>query len=141
VSFASITSDTLQLGSGTVDMNFISPRALTATGGSGTDTITANSGNNRFVAGTGALTVTGGSGHNSFVFHADDGSLTITDFSHRRDTLTVDQSLKGSFQEASDGNGGTLITFGTAGHGIDLAHVSYRPKSLILNCSTFPASA
>jgi Ca2+-binding RTX toxin-like protein len=131
VSFVGIASETLLFGSAAATLNFVSPGALTVTGGSGTDTITANSGSNAFTAGTGTLTVTGGSGHNSYTYHAGDGTLMIEDFSPRRDTLTVDKGLEGSFREASDGHGGTLISFGTAGHGIDLVGRSHIAESKI----------
>lgn len=124
VSFTNITSENLQLGSGTMNMNFISPRALTVAGGTGTDVITANSGTNTFTAGTGTLQVTGGSGHNAYQFHVGDGLLTIEDFSKRHDSLIVDKSLQGALEETPDGYGGVMLTFGTAGHGIDLVGVS-----------------
>ncbi len=124
VSFSNITSETLQLGSGTVDMSFISPRALVVTGGSGTDTIVASSGSNKFTAGTGTLDVTGGSGNAAYFFHAGDGLLKIEDFSSRRDSITVDKSLQGSLQQTSDGHGGVLLELGPAGQGIDLVGVT-----------------
>ncbi len=65
--------------------------------------------------------MTGGSGASNFVLHAASGRLTIQDFLiSKGDTLTVDRALQTSFKQASDGHGGTLLTFG-AGHGsIDL---------------------
>ncbi len=122
---AAITSETLTFGSGTQQMSFIGSRSLTAYGGSGADTITAAAGNNTFTAGTGTLTVTGGSGKDAYVFHAGDGLLTIEDFSRSKgDTLTVDKSLQASLHKSPDGHGGTMLSFGTAGQGIDLANVS-----------------
>ena len=125
--FSRISSETLQLGHGDQNMKFVRPGALTLTGGSGTDTVTATSGQNSFTAGTGTLDVTGGSGADAYVFHAGDGLLKVEDFSlskHGHDSLTVDNSLQGALQQASDGNGGTMLTFGTAGSGVDLVGVS-----------------
>ncbi len=55
------------------------------------------------------------------MFNADSGSLKIEDFKPGADTLKVAKSLAGAYQTASDGNGGTLLTFGTASS-IDLVH-------------------
>jgi hypothetical protein len=129
--FAKITSETLQFGTGPGNMDFFSPGTLIATGGAGADTISANSGNNTFIAGTGTLTVTGGSGNDSYVFHAGDGLLTIEDFSLTRDSLTVDKSLQGAFQETPDGSGGVMLTFGTADQGIHLVGVPSLAESAI----------
>jgi hypothetical protein len=130
-SFTNITSETVNVGSGTVSMRFLSPGALTLTGGSGTDTISANSGKNTFTAGSGTLDVTGGSGQDSYVFHSGDGVFKIEDFSKHHDSLTVDKSLQAAFQETSDGHGGIILTFGTSGQGVDLVGVSYLAKSMI----------
>ena len=48
--------------------------------------------------------------------------LTIEDFSAAKgDKLTIDSGLKGSMVQGSDGQGGTLITFGSgASHAIDV---------------------
>jgi len=130
-SFTQITSENLQLGSGTVNMAFVSPHALTVIGGSGTDTISANSGTNSFTAGTGTLDVSGGSGKVSYVLHVGDGLLTIEDFSKRNDSLTIDKALQAAFQETSDGHGGLMLTFGASGTGIDLVGVSSLAESKI----------
>jgi hypothetical protein len=129
--FTNIASETLQFGTGPGNMKFLNPGTLTATGGAGADTLSANSGNNTFIAGTGTLTVKGGSGDDSYVFHAGDGLLTIEDFSLTRDNLTVDKSLQGAFQETSDGSGGVMLTFGTADHGIHLVGVPLLAQSAI----------
>ncbi|MCW3474461.1 hypothetical protein [Limobrevibacterium gyesilva] len=122
---SAITSETLLLGSGTQAMSFIGRQSLAVTGGSGTDTVKAAAGRNTFTAGTGTLDVTGGSGKDTYVFHAGDGLLRIEDFSLLKgDRLLVDQALKGSLQQAPDGHGGVMLTFGSAGHGIDLPHLS-----------------
>ena len=109
------------LGTGASQIKFIGPSAVTLTGGSGQAVVTADAGSNRFVAGTGSLDVTGGGGKDGYVFHANSGLLTLQDFSLAKgDTLTVDKALQGSLQQASDGQGGTMLTFGTAGHGVDI---------------------
>jgi Ca2+-binding RTX toxin-like protein len=124
-----ITSETVSLGSGTQTMSFTAPKALTLFGGSGTDVVKADSGDNTFVAGTGSLTVTGGSGMDGFVVHAGAGQLTIEDFAASKgDSLVVDKSLQGGFTTASDGHGGSLISFGT-------------PTSIDLVNSPAPASS
>ena len=112
-------------------LNFIGLSGITLNAGSGDATVTADGGNNTFTAGTGSLTVTGGSGADSYVYQAGDGSLTIGDFSAAKgDTLTVDQSLQASLVETSDGNGGTLLTFGGAGS-IDIENVASVASSAI----------
>jgi hypothetical protein len=122
---AGITSETLTFGTGTQQMNFLGSQQLSITGGSGTDTVKAGAGNDRFVAGTGTLDVTGGPGRDSYVFHTTSGLLKIEDFSTAGgDHLTVDRALRGSLRTASDGNGGVMLSFGHAGQGIDLVGVS-----------------
>ena len=122
---AAITSETLMFGSGTQQMNFAGSQSLTVYGGSGADTVTAAAGKDTFTAGTGTLTVTGGSGRDAYVFHAGDGLLTVENFSRSKgDTLTVDKALQASVHTSSDGHGGTMLSFGTAGQAIDLANVS-----------------
>jgi hypothetical protein len=60
--------------------------------------------------------------------------LTLEDFSLvKGDTLTVDKSLQGVMKEASDGAGGTMLTFGTnTGHGVDIHGMAAMPSSNIL---------
>jgi hypothetical protein len=73
------------------------------------------------------LTVAAGGGPDAYVFHSGDGLLTVEDFSTAKgDTLTVDQALQGSMVSASDGAGGTMLTFGS-GQGIDLQGVTAVP--------------
>jgi hypothetical protein len=129
LSFRGISSETLQLGSGTQSMKFIRPGALSVTGGSGVNTVTATAGRNNFTAGTGTLDVTGGSGRDAYVFHANGGLLKIEDFSlGKHDSLTVDRSLQSSLQQASDGHGGVMLSFGTPGQGIDLVGFPRSPR-------------
>jgi hypothetical protein len=120
------------LGTGTSQLTFVGASSVTVTGGSGQVTVTADMGNNKFVAGAGSMDVTGGAGKDAYVFHATSGLLTVEDFSTAKgDTLTIDKSLQGSMQQASDGKGGTLITFGT-GHSVDLHGVASMPSNNIL---------
>ena len=96
--------------------------------------MTADAGNNKFVAGTGSLDVTGGAGKDAYVFHATSGLLTLEDFSLAKgDTLTVDKSLQGSLHQATDGRGGTMLTFGTdTSHGVDIHGMASMSSSNIL---------
>ncbi len=115
---SSVNMETVQLGSGTQSLSFMSPNALVLTGGSGSDTVKADSGpgRNLFTPGTGSLDVTGGSDGSTYFFHANSGKLTIEDFwVVKGDSINVDRSLQGGFNSADDGQGGSLLTFGTAG--------------------------
>jgi Ca2+-binding RTX toxin-like protein len=76
--------------------------------------------------------VTGGGGNDSYVFHANSGLLTIEDFSAAKgDKIAIDSAMKGSMVQSSDGQGGTMITFGSAGHAIDVHGVAAVPASSI----------
>ena len=109
---------------------FIGPASVTLTGGAGQATVTADMGTNKFVAGAGSLDVTGGGGKDAYVFHATSGQLTLEDFSLAKgDTLTIDKSLQGSLHEASDGNGGMMLSFGSNGQSVDLHGVASLPAS------------
>ena len=106
-------------------MSFASPVNLTVTGGSGADAVMAVAGTNTFIAGTGSMDITGGSGPSNFILHAGSGKLTIEDFlSSKGDVLTVDKALQPNFKQASDGHGGTLLTFGANQGSIDLLSYS-----------------
>ncbi len=122
------------LGTAASRLNFIGAGSVTLTAGSGQATVTAAAGSNEFVAGTGTLDVTGGGGKDTYVFHANGGLLKIEDFSNAKgDMLAIDKSLQGSMQQTSDGQGGTLLTFGAGtAHGIDIHGVAAMPASSIL---------
>jgi hypothetical protein len=122
------------LGGGTSQIKFLGASSVTLTGGSGRSTVTADAGSNKFVAGTGSLDVTGGGGADAYVFHANSGLLTLEDFSPvKGDTLTVDKALQSALLQASDGHGGTMLTFGTgAGHGVDVHGMTAVPGTSIL---------
>ncbi len=116
-----VRSEAATLGGGTRKLILVNPRSMTVTGGSGADTVSADSGSNRYVAGSGSLDVTGGPGADDFVLHAGAGSLTIEDFdAGKGDRLLLDKSLQGSLKQASDGHGGTLLSVGAEGGTIDL---------------------
>ena len=108
------------LGSGNDNIGFIGGKQVTLTGGSGTATVLVAGGTGTFAAGTGSLDVTAGGGKDAFVYHATSGLLTLEDFSTTSDTLTIDKALQSSLVEASDGKGGTMLSFGIAGHGVDI---------------------
>jgi serralysin len=120
-------------GTGASQIKFVGPSSVTLTGGAGQATVTADAGNNNFVAGAGSLDVRGGAGKDAYVFHTTSGLLTLEDFSLAKgDTLTIDKSLQGSLHEASDGTGGTMLTFGTnTTHGVDI-HGAAMPSSKIV---------
>jgi Ca-dependent carbohydrate-binding module xylan-binding/Cellulase (glycosyl hydrolase family 5) len=122
------------LGTGASRLSFVGTGSVTLTGGSGQAVVTADAGSKRFVAGPGTLDVTGGGGKDAYVFHANGGLLRIEDFSSAKgDTLTVDKALQGSMQQASDGQGGTMLTFGAgANHGVDIRGLAALPASNVL---------
>ena len=127
-------ASSVTLGTGISEITFIGASSVTLTGGSGEDIVTADAGSNRFVAGTGTLEVTGGGGKDSHFFHTTSGLLTIDDFSLAKgDTLTLDKALQGSLSQASDGQGGTMLTFGSGvSHGIDIHGLALLPNADIL---------
>jgi hypothetical protein len=122
------------LGTGTSQINFIGASSATLTGGSGEATVSADAGSNKFVAGSGTLVVTGGGGKDAYVFHANGGLFKLEDFSFAKgDTLTVDKALQGAMQERSDGEGGTMLTFGAgAAHGVDIHGMATMPTTSVL---------
>ena len=78
--------------------------------------------------------MTGGGGKVAYVFHADGGLLRIEDFSIAKgDTLSVDKALQGAMLQTSDGQGGTMLTFGAdATHGVDIRGMAALPTTNIL---------
>jgi uncharacterized protein (TIGR01370 family) len=121
------------LGTGTAQIKFMGASSDTLTGGTGQAVVTADAGSNKFVAGTGSLDVTGGGGKDAYVFHANSGMLSVRDFSLAKgDTLSVDKALQGSLQQTSDGQGGTMLGFGTAGHGVDIHGIATLPSGNIV---------
>jgi len=121
------------LGTGTAQIKFIGASSDTLTGGTGQAVVIADAGSNKFVAGAGSLDVTGGGGRDAYVFHANSGMLSVRDFSLAKgDTLSVDKALQGSLQQTSDGQGGTMLGFGAAGHGVDIHGIASLSSSNIV---------
>ena len=124
---------TATLGNGASQIRFAGASTVSLTAGAGQAVVTADAGSNRFVAGSGSLDVSGGGGKDAYVFHAGSGLLTIEDFaSAKGDTLTVDKALQGSLRQTSDGQGGTMLGFGTPGHGIDIHGIVALPTDGIV---------
>jgi hypothetical protein len=123
---------TVTLGTGASQIRFVGASSVSLTAGTGQAVVTADTGTNTFVAGPGSLDVTGGGGKDAYVFHAGSGLLTIEDFAPAKgDTFTIDKALQGSFSQASDGKGGTMLSFGTPGHGIDIHGVAASTGSIV----------
>ena len=86
--------------------------------------ITADSGNNTFRSmGESAVTdVEGGPGRNIYQYYA--GALVIEDYKVGTDRISLPLYLARAQTIGSDGNGGTMLTFGSAGSGfIDVVGV------------------
>jgi hypothetical protein len=98
--------------------------------------VTSNGGSNTWTAGIGSLEVSGGSGADTYVYrtgvsHTGNGRLTVDDFSAAKgDVLDITRSLKKSMTIASDGKGGTLLSFASGG-GVDLKGITTNPINLI----------
>lgn len=108
----SVTDAVIHAGSGTDQMSFIGTNSVTVYGDAGMATVSVDSGQNIFIAGTGTLSVAGRGTADSFVFHAGDGLMTIGDFNAARgDSLHIDASLMSSMQETVQA-GGLMISFG-----------------------------
>jgi hypothetical protein len=113
------------LGSTSQTINFIQMSNVTVTGGAGSATLTASAGTYSITVGKGAMQVTAGAGVDSYVVKRGSGALTINDFSTAQgDTLTVASALQNAAKVASDGQGGSAITFGGAAGAVDLKGVS-----------------
>ena len=84
-------------------------------GGEGDDTLAGNSGNDTLDGGNGDDILRGGQGADTFVFTADSGNDTISDFSNNIDTIAIDGALVSNFDalkalgELVDGN--AVFTF------------------------------
>jgi len=107
-----VTDALIHAGSGTDQMSFIDTNSVTVYGDAGTATVSVDSGQNIFIAGTGTLSVVGRGAADSFVFHAADGLMTIADFNAAQgDALHIDASLMSTMQETVQA-GGLMISFG-----------------------------
>jgi hypothetical protein len=130
---SSVNVAAVTLGTGTAQIKFMGASSDTLTGGTGQAVVIADAGSNKFVAGAGSLDVTGGGGRDAYVFHANSGMLSVRDFSLAKgDTLSVDKALQGSLQQTSDGQGGTMLGFGAAGHGVDIHGIASLSSSNIV---------
>jgi hypothetical protein len=124
-----VVKATLGASAGTI--LFAKTSQVSLTEGAGNTVIRAQAGNNTWTAGQGTLRVIGGTRQDSFVYHAGNGRLTVDDFSTAQgDTLSIDSSLKGSMKSASDGSGGTLLSFASGG-GVDLKAITADPAGFI----------
>jgi Ca2+-binding RTX toxin-like protein len=93
--------------------------------GNGNNVIVGGSGNDTFHVGAGNNTLTGGSGNDTFVFAANLGKDTVTDFSHG-DVIEFDGVFQ-SFQAvvaASHQVGNDTVIALDAQHSVTLEHVS-----------------
>lgn len=118
----------IAIGATSVGLAFSNMTNVVITGGSGTATIICGPESDTILVGVGAMSVTGGTGADHYFVTYGSGALTINDFSAARgDTLTVSAALQGKLQSASDGAGGTLLTFGNDAGAIDLEHLTTIP--------------
>ncbi|MGD0108660.1 MAG: hypothetical protein ABSC06_32165, partial [Rhodopila sp.] len=123
---------TVTLGTTADQLAFVAMSSISLTAGSAAATVVADGGNNTFTAGPGTLDVTGGTGADSYIYHSGNALLTVEDFAAAKgDILTIDSALKGSLVSASDGNGGTMLTFGSLGAGVDLKGLATMPTTSI----------
>lgn len=120
------------LGATATFVFFTGGTSISLVGGTAGAIVSATAGQNTFDVGSGPMDITGGSGADSYDFHANSLFLAIEDFSAAKgDTLTIDASLLGAMQQRSDGQGGTLLTFGASGGAIDLKQVTTFPTILL----------
>ncbi len=125
-----VSSNVIHAGAGADAMQFIAAKSVTVFGGAGVAAVTSDAGTNLFTAGTGTLNVKGGAGADTYTYHTGNGLLVVQDFSLAKgDVLNVDKAMSGTMTKASDGANGLMISFGTAGHGIDL--IGYTAQSAI----------
>jgi hypothetical protein len=121
----------VHLGSTAGTIQFIGMSRVRLTEGTAKTVVTSNGGTNTWIAGRSALEVSGGSGADAYIYHANDGRLTIDDFfGAKGDVLTIDKKLEASLKVASDGHGGTLLSFASGG-GVDLKGITKNAAGLI----------
>ncbi len=111
------------VGSTKTTIAFVAMTSVAVTAGTAASTITLDGGSGIFTAGRAAMDITGGPGINTYVFHRGNANVVIEDFSSA-DVLTVDTGLKASSKIASDGQGGSLLSFGSAAGTVDLKGVA-----------------
>ena len=85
----------------------------TLVGGNGNDNLNGGNNNDILDGGTGKDVLTGGNGSDTFVFKANSGADTITDFDEDMDAIDADGAggIVSAVQQGDD----TLITFGDGG--------------------------
>jgi trimeric autotransporter adhesin len=106
-------------------LKFIGMSSVSVTAGTAASMIVADGGKNSFTGAAAAIDITGGAGADAYLYHKGNGLMTIEDFSPAKgDTITIDKSLQATMKQSSDGHGGTLLSFGAAGQGIDLRNVT-----------------
>lgn len=106
--------DTMDGGSGN-DMLYGDQGDDTMTGGAGEDTLDGGSGDDRLYGGYDdeADVLTGGSGTDTYVFSANSGTDTITDFNPGEDYLNfLGAESINDITVSQDENGNTVVTFG-----------------------------
>jgi len=119
------------LGTANESLRFTAMTKLAVSGGSGQIALTADSGTNSFLLGKGTMDVTGGRGADAYVLHNATGALTIEDFSTAKgDTLTIDATLQAAMKMATDGHGGTMISFTGATETVNLKGVASLQSSV-----------
>jgi len=118
------------LGSSATSMRFVSMQQVSVAAGTAASTVIADGGTHTFTAGKGQLGVTGGPGGDSYIYHAGNAMMTVNDFATAKgDKLIFDKALQGNIKMGSDGRGGTLISFGALGAGVDLKGITSVPTS------------
>jgi hypothetical protein len=120
------------LGATSETLAFAHMSSISLTAGSTAATVVTDGGTNSFTAGKGTLDVKGGTGADGYIYHSGNALLTVEDFSlAKADSLTIDKALTGSLVSASDGHGGTMLSFGSPGAGLDLKAVAAMPTANI----------
>ncbi|UOM36120.1 calcium-binding protein [Acuticoccus sp. I52.16.1] len=94
-------------------------------GQAGADTLDGGQGRDRLVGGPGADVLTGGAGADRFLFHADDGIDTVTDFEPGHDTLVIGGAT--ALVVAADGLGNTVLV----GDGVAVTLEDITPGQLL----------
>ena len=82
-------------------------------GGAGDDRMSGGTGNDTLIGGTGNDVMAGGSGGDVFVFDANSGNDTITDFNPAEDSLQF-QGMENHDVSMVIENGNTIITYGNS---------------------------
>jgi len=123
----------IMIGTQATKLEFVGMDRIQLTGGLGATKVTADGGSNIFESGEGAMDIAGGMGADIFHYGAGDARMTISGFNMAQgDALQMDKALQGSMTVGSDGQGGTLLTFGAAGGGgVNLKGVETMPVDAV----------